>query len=289
MNYLAPQEITTSAVNTAGVKAGLASSKTIVLGFLAGAFIAFGAEASTTAAHDVPGVGLARLVSGMVFSAGLMMVMIAGAELFTGNVLVWTGVLERKVSLFAMLRNWFLVYCSNFIGALTVVFFMNQSGLWSMNNNLVGAYAIKIAVAKCSLPFMSALVLGVLCNWIVCLAVWMSWASKDIVGKIFAIFFPITLFVVSNFEHSVANMYYIPAGIFAKENPATLAASHMADKVGVLNWENFFTHNLIPVTIGNIIGGALFVATWYWFAYLRGTRYPTSETVSKTLNSALEK
>lgn len=287
MNYLVPQEIAAGAAKTAGVKAGLASGKTVILGFLAGAFIAFGAEASTTVAHDLPGVGLARLVSGMVFSTGLMMVMIAGAELFTGNVLVWMGVLERKVSLFAMLRNWVLVYFSNFAGALAVVFFMNLSGLWAMNNNLVGAYAIKIATGKCALSFTSALVLGLFCNWLVCMAVWMSWASKDIVGKVFAIFFPITLFVASNFEHSIANMYYIPAGILAKENPAALAASHMADKVGVLNWSNFFTHNLIPVTIGNIIGGALFVATLYWFAYLRGAKHRAAEAMPETFDPAV--
>jgi formate/nitrite transporter len=135
----------------------------------------------------------------------------------------------------------------------------------------VGAYAIKIAVGKCGLSFTTAFVRGILCNWLVCLAVWMAWASKDIVGKIFGIFFPITLFVASNFEHSIANMYYIPAGILAKGNPAAVDASHVADKLWMLNWPTFLIHNLIPVTLGNIVGAALFVATFYWFSYARGT------------------
>lgn len=271
MSYLSPKEVAASAVEIECSKANLSISKMITLGFLAGAFIAFGAETATLVAHDIPGVGLGRLVSGMVFSAGLMMVVIAGAELFTGNVLMFLDVLDGEVTVTKLLRSWFWVYFANFAGSLAVAYLMYLSGLWALDNNLVGASAIKIALGKCGLTFTSALVRGVFCNWLVCLAIWMAWASKDIVGKIFGIFFPITLFVASNFEHSIANMYYIPAGILAKANPGAVEASHLGDKLGMLNWHTFLVNNLVPVTIGNILGAAIFVATFYWFSYVRGS------------------
>jgi formate/nitrite transporter len=276
MSDLSPKEVAVSAVEIECSKANLSISKMIILGFLAGAFIAFGAEAATLVAHDIVGVGLARLVSGMVFSAGLMMVVIAGAELFTGNVLMFLDVLDGEVTLTKLLHSWFWVYFANFSGSLTVAYLVYLSGLWALDNNLVGASAIKIALGKCQLSFTAALVRGILCNWLVCLAVWMAWASKDIVGKIFGIFFPITLFVASNFEHSIANMYYIPAGILAKANPGAVDASHVADKLGMLNWHTFLVNNLVPVTTGNILGAAIFVAAFYWFTYLRGSQSQTS-------------
>jgi formate/nitrite transporter len=185
---------------------------------------------------------------------------------------MFLDVLDGEVTLGKLLRNWFWVYFANFAGSLAIAYLMYLSGLWTLDNNLVGAYAIKIALGKCGLSFTAALVRGILCNWLVCLAVWMAWASKDIIGKIFAIFFPITLFVASNFEHSIANMYYIPAGILAKANPGAVEASHVADKLGMLNWHTFLVNNLVPVTIGNILGAAIFVAAFYWFTYVRGSR-----------------
>ncbi|MDR3763707.1 MAG: formate/nitrite transporter family protein [Acidobacteriota bacterium] len=271
-NYLSPKEVAESSIGITSGKASLSIGKMLVLGFLAGAYIAFGALASTLVSHDLPLVGVGRLVTGMVFSAGLMMVLIGGAELFTGNILIWTGVLSGKVGVGAMLRNWFWVYVANFLGSLAVVAMMYYSGLWGTNNNMVGAYALKIAVGKCGLTFTSALMRGILCNWLVSLAVWMSWSCKDIVSKVFAVFFPITLFVAANFEHSVANMYYIPAGLLLKANPAMVDAAHLADKVGVLTWHSFLINNLLPVTIGNILGAALFVASAYWFSYLKGAK-----------------
>jgi|SRR5208337_365703 len=201
-----------------------------------------------------------------------MMVVIAGAELFTGNVLMFLDVLDGEVTLTKLLRNWLWVYLANFAGSLTVAYLMYLSGLWALDHNLVGASAIKIALGKCGLSFTSALVRGILCNWLVCLAIWMAWASKDIVGKIFGIFFPITLFVASNFEHSIANMYYVPAGILAKANSGAIEASHVADKLWMLNWHTFLVNNLVPVTIGNILGAAIFVAAFYWFTYVRGSQ-----------------
>lgn len=272
MNCYSPKEVAENSIGITSGKASLSIGKMLVLGFLAGAYIAFGALTSTLVAHDIPLVGIGRLVTGVVFSAGLMMVLIGGAELFTGNILIWTGFLSGKVSFGAMLRNWFWVYVANFLGSLAIVAMMYYSGLWGLNNNLVGAYAVKIAAGKCTLSFTAALMRGVLCNWLVSLAVWMSWASKDIIGKVFCVLFPITVFVAANFEHSVANMYYIPAGIIAKMNPAIADATHMADKLGVLNWHTFLINNLLPVTIGNILGAALFVASAYWYSYLKGAK-----------------
>ena len=269
MNCFTPKEVCANSLSTFQAKAALSISRMACLGFLAGAYIAFGAEAATMITHDLSIQGISRLVSGMIFSTGLMLVLIAGGELFTGNILMWMGVVDGSVKPLAMLRNWLWVYLANFAGSLAVVYLMYYSGLWSFNNSLVGASVIKIAWGKVGLSFGAALVRGILCNWLVCLAVWMAYASKDVIGKIVGIFFPITLFVASNFEHSIANMYYVPAGILALRNPAAVAASHLAGKTDVLNWRNFLVANLLPVTIGNILGAALFVAFFYWFAYLR--------------------
>jgi formate/nitrite transporter len=269
MNYCSPREISNNSLQTWRSKASLSLSGMVSLGILAGAYIAFGAEGSTMVAHDIASIGLARLLTGAVFAVGLMMVVIAGGELFTGNILITIGVLNRSVRLRSMLKNWLVVYFANFAGALLVAYLMYASGLWAYNSNQVGVAVLKAAVAKTSLSFGMAFARGILCNWLVCLAVWMAFAGKDVVSKIFGIFFPITLFVSSNFEHSIANMYYIPAGILAKNMPAVVEASHLGTKLDGLTWHNFLFANLVPVTLGNIVGAALFVAFFYWFAYLR--------------------
>jgi formate/nitrite transporter len=256
-------------------KSQLGFWKMLILGILAGAYIAFGAELSTIVGHDLAGhigVGLARLIQGAAFSVGLMLVVIAGAELFTGNNLIMLSVLDRKVSIWRLLYNWTVVYLANLAGSLILVMLMYWSGLWKMNNLGVGVYAMSIASAKVNLSFLEAFARGVGCNWLVCLAVWMAMASRDVAGKIFAIFFPITAFVASGFEHSVANMYFIPIGILMKGIPSVLAASAGAIDASNLTWYGFFVRNLIPVTLGNIVGGAGFVATLYWLAYLRKGR-----------------
>lgn len=269
MNFYTPKEITSNSLSVWAGKCNLSISNMIALGILAGAYIAFGAEGSTMAAHDITSVGLARLITGAVFSVGLIMVIICGAELFTGNVLIWIGYLEKKISIGQLLRNWCWVYIANFIGALIVAGLMYMSNLWTFNNGLLGASALKIAVGKVNLTFWQALARGIFCNWLVCLAVWMAFAAKDVIGKIFGIFLPIMLFVTSNFEHSVANMYYISAGLMAKSIPTVVAASKLGAQVNSLTVQSFLLNNLLPVTLGNIIGGGLFVASFYWFAYLR--------------------
>lgn len=270
MDYWTPKEVCSNTVQTAQVKANLSLGSMVALGILAGAYIALGAEGATMVAHDITVAGVARLVTGSVFTVGLMLVVIAGAELFTGNVLITLGVLDGSVSLRKLLRNWFWVYFANLAGSLIVAYLMYASGLWAYNNNLLGASVLKIAVGKTSLGFIPALVRGIFCNWLVCLAVWMAFAGKDVISKIFGVFFPIMLFVASNFEHSIANMYYIPAGILARNLPAAVQASKLGVQVDILTWRNFLQMNLLPVTIGNIIGAGLFVACFYWFAYLRG-------------------
>lgn len=214
--------------------------------------------------------GLGKAMAGAIFGTGLMLVIIAGGELFTGNSLILAGVLEKKVTLGKMLSNWGVVYLGNFVGSVLIAYLMVASGLFSSGANGLAATTIKIASYKVGLTFGQAFVLGVMCNWLVCLAVWMSFGSKNIVGKVFAIFFPIWLFITSGFEHSIANMYYVPAGILAKSNEAWVAASGLgAEQLANLNWGSFFVNNLIPVTLGNIIGGGLFVALLYWFVYMK--------------------
>ena len=279
-NYLTPSEITEATIQTGIKKSKMTIVNMVILGILAGAFIAFAAEGSNMAAFNLfakpETYGLGKVLAGAVFGTGLMLVLIAGGELFTGNTMIIAGVLEKKVSIKAMLKNWFFVYVGNFIGSIFIAYMMNKSGLFSSGDNMLGAVTIKIAAYRVGLTFMQAFFLGIMCNWLVCLGVWMAYGAKDMTGKIFAIFFPIWLFITSGFEHSVANMYYIPAGIMAKDNKALADAAAVLgvtpEKLSHLNWDMFFTHNLIPVTLGNIVGGGIFVAAVYWYVYIRSNK-----------------
>ena len=279
-NFLAPAEIAEYTVQTGIKKAHTPGLHLFILGILAGAFIAFASEGSNMAAFnllaDPDTYGLGKALAGAIFGTGLMLVLIAGGELFTGNTLMIAATLERKITVYELLRNWFLVYTGNFVGSVLIAYMMNASGLFSSGANILGGMTIKIAAYKVGLTFWQAFVLGVLCNWLVCLAVWMCYGAKDIGGKIWAVFFPIWLFITSGFEHSVANMYYVPAGIFAKASPALVEAAGnlgvTAEKLSHLTWGNFLLHNLLPVTLGNIVGGAGFVGAAYWFVYLRNKK-----------------
>ena len=279
-SFLSPAEIAESFIETGRKKANLPAIRQFILGILGGAFIAFAAEGSNTAIHTISSVGLSKALAGAIFATGLMMVVVAGAELFTGNCLMVISCVERKSSLAAMLKNWFFVYLGNFTGALIVASLIIASGQMDLSKGLLGGFTIKLAVGKTGLSFSHAFFMGILCNWLVCTAIWMASAAKDITGKLLAIFFPIWLFVTSGFEHSVANMYYIPAGILAKANPdwvkAAVSLGVLPEKIDALNWGTFFTKNLIPVTLGNIVGGALFVGMIYWFVYLHKTNKRSS-------------
>lgn len=270
VNCNPPGVVAEAIANQVGVaKTKSSFLKLLILGIFAGVYIAFGAQLATIVGHDIStylGVGIAKLIIGGVFSVGLMLVVIAGAELFTGNNLIMMSVLNKKATFGSMLRNWGIVYFANFIGSLLIVWLIHYSGLLNVNGGAVGAKAVAIAVGKVNLDFMSAFTRAILCNWLVCLAVWLAIAAKTVIGKIFACFFPIMAFVASGFEHSIANMYFIPIGILNKG----MAASGV--DISNLNLSGFLVTNLIPVTLGNIVGGAFFVSTLYYFAFLKGKK-----------------
>lgn len=276
-NFLTPAEITKATIQAGINKMKLTKRNMFVLGILAGAFIAFAAEGSNMAAFNLLAkaetYGLGKAMAGAIFGTGLMLVVVAGGELFTGNTMMIAGVLDKKITVVAMLKNWFFVYLGNLVGSLLIAYMMTQSGLFSSGANELGGVTIKIAAYKVGLSFMQAFYLGIMCNWLVCLAVWMATGAKDIVGKLMAIFFPIWLFITSGFEHSVANMYYIPAGIMAKGTKAWVDAANATgvtpEMLANLNWGNFFTKNLLPVTLGNIVGGGIFVGAVYWYVYIK--------------------
>ncbi|MCR5482375.1 MAG: formate/nitrite transporter family protein [Clostridia bacterium] len=277
INVLTPPEITEATIEIGVKKSKTPALNLLILGILAGAFIAFAAEGSNMAAFNLfakpETYGLGKVLAGSIFGTGLMLVVIAGGELFTGNNLILAAVLDKRTTLGLMLKNWVIVYIGNLIGSLIIAYFMMASGLFDSGANVLGGMTIKIAAYKTGLSFSKAFVLGIMCNWLVCLAVWMAFGAKDMIGKIFAIFFPIWLFITSGFEHCIANMYYIPAGILAKADPAFAAAAEelgvTAEKLAGLNWQSFFQSNLLPVTLGNIVGGAIFVGAVYWFVYKR--------------------
>ena len=267
-----PSEMSQRVQNVGVAKANLDFLSTLMLAILAGAFIAFGAVFATLVVHDSNlSFGLTKLLGGLVFCIGLILVVIAGAELFTGNNLIIMAYVDKKITLSKVLRNWVIVYLGNLIGSLTMVFWIYLSQQWAGNNYLIGANAVMVANAKVNLPFMVAFSRGVLCNVLVCLAVWLCFAGRSVVDKIVAIIFPITAFVALGFEHSIANMYFIPIGLLLKNNPNVLAAIAATSKAADLSNLSIggFLHNLIPVTLGNIIGGGVLVGFVYWFIYNR--------------------
>ena len=252
-------------------KTNLTTKKLILLGIVAGFFIGIGAEASSLAMHGISNVGLARTVAGAVFPIGLMLIVLLGGELFTGNCLISMAVYDKKAKLKGMIRNLTIVYISNFIGAALMAWMINNCGQLNFSDGGAGAFTIKVALGKVGIDPIQAIVSGILCNVLVCLAIFMAATAKDVAGKCIAIFFPIFVFVISGFEHCVANMYYIPAGIFASHNPlyaakATELYGITAEQLSGLNFGTMFS-NLIPVTIGNIIGGMVFVGLLYWYLY----------------------
>ena len=262
--YRMPHQIVASNINISSGKTMTPLYKMILLGIFAGMFIACGASASSVAMHAIPNVGVARLVAGAVFPVGLMMIVFVGGELFTGDCLMIMGCLHKKYSAWAMIKVLVIVFLSNFLGSVIFAALVNTTTQFDYSGNLMGAFTIKVAMGKLGLSFGSAFVSGILCNVFVCIAVLMAAVAQDVAGKVWAIFFPIMAFVVSGYEHCVANMYYIPAGIFAASNDAYAQAAmdaygYTAAQLEALNWGNMLVANLIPVTLGNIVGGMLFV------------------------------
>ena len=235
--------------------------KMLILGVFAGIFIAFAGVGATISTVTVESASLAKLISALVFPAGLAMVVLTGSELFTGNNLLIIPVLEHKATFGGMFRNWIVVYIGNFIGSILVALAVVYGHTLSLFGGQAAEAVVSVAVTKTSLSFTDALIRGILCNVLVCIAVWAAMCAKDISGKILALYFPIMIFVVCGFEHSVANMYYISAGLFAISEYSIAADS--------LTWSSFLFGNLIPVTLGNIIGGAGIVGYGFWVAFLR--------------------
>ncbi|HEX7974636.1 MAG TPA: formate transporter FocA [Anaerolineales bacterium] len=287
IDALMPQEMARRA-EYIGVRKAEANVITMfALAVLAGAFIALGAIFATTVftgSMPIKGpdgavafstalpYGVTRLLGGLVFSLGLILVVVGGAELFTGNNLIVIAWASGKVTTTALLRNWVIVYLGNFVGSIGTVALAFLSQQYLAGSGSVGLTALNIAQSKANLGFLQAVALGILGNALVCLAVWMTFSARSTIDKIAAIIFPITAFVAAGFEHSIANMYFMPIGLFIKD----FAGANFWQLIGKtsndyasLTWQAFFVNNLLPVTIGNIIGGAILVAAVYWSIYLR--------------------
>lgn len=259
-----PSEILEGNIKTEVKRVNMPIFKLVLLGILAGMFIAGGAATSNVAMHNISNVGLARLVAGVIFPVGLMMIVLVGGELFTGDCLLILGIMDKKYNVLQAIKVLVIVFITNLLGSVIIAFIVYESGQFNYTDGLLGAFTIKVALSKTGLSFTNAFCSGILCNIFVCLAVLMAASSKQVSGKILGIFFPIMAFVVSGYEHCVANMYYIPAGIIAKMNDSYVAkakdAYNFTDaKLDGLNIKTFFVDNLIPVTLGNIVGGMLFV------------------------------
>lgn len=275
LDALIPAEMAAKAEQIGMRKARMNPASMFVLAVLAGAFIALGAIFSTTVVAGAGGVlpyGVTRVLAGLVFSLGLILVVVGGAELFTGNNLIVMAWASRKVSTLLMFQNWAIVYTGNFVGALLTAILMYFSGQFAFGQGAVGASVLSIANAKVTLSFGQAIVLGILCNALVCLAVWMTFSARTTIDRVIAVILPISAFVAAGFEHSIANMYFIPVALFVKAGaPESFwtAIGKTAADYPALTWPNFFVANLLPVTLGNIIGGAVLVGAVYWFVYLR--------------------
>lgn len=270
---LIPSEIAQYTIDAGIKKANTPTNKVLASAFLAGAYIAFAVFGSLGAAHNLlanPNTyGLGKLLSGIIFPAGLIFVLVAGADLFTGNILITMAALQKKIKWSQVFKNWALVWIGNLIGSILVTWLVSLSGIFDWSTGVYGGVVIKTAISKVSSGWISIFVSGILCNWVVCVAVWMSYGAKDMAGKITSIFPGICLFIVSGFEHSVANMSYLFAGLFAKSNPIWIEASHKtAADLANLNITTVFINNLIPASLGNIVGGAVFVGAIYYYLYI---------------------
>lgn len=269
---LSQVEVLAASIAAQEKKVHLKFVKLMVLAVLAGMFIALGAAGSSVAMHAIPNVGVSRTVGACIFPVGLMLIVFLGGELFTGDCLLILGLYERKCKLLAVIRVLVLVWIGNLLGAVLIAALVYFSGQFGYSADLLGAFTIKVAYGKATMNFGFALSSGILCNIFVCGAVLMATAAKSAAGKVWSIFFPIFAFVVSGFEHCVANMYYIPAGLMALNNDAYKAKAmevygYTNEQLSSLNVKSFFVNSSIPVTIGNIIGGMLFVGTLLYIVH----------------------
>ncbi len=250
--------------------------KMLILGFMAGGFISMGANASSVAAFGISDYGLSKLVAGVVFPVGLIFVILGGAELFTGNMLIAIGVFHKKVTLQGMLKNWTFIFIGNLLGALTFAFLVSNTIQFDASYGELGGYVLKIAAGKTNMSFKEVFVSAILCNWIVCQTVFIIFSTRNVAGKVLICFFPIMLFVITGFEHIVANMYYLFAGLFAKTNPLyvekAIERGVDATKIANIDLSSIIFNNFIPATLGNITGGVLFVVIVYVYAHTHSSK-----------------
>jgi formate transporter FocA len=268
----------------AGVKRIATDTGTaLMLSVLAGAFISFGAIFATTVSAGGGSLpyGIVKLLSGLAFSVGLILVIIGGAELFTGNNMIVMAWASGRVTTRALLRNWVLAFAGNFVGALLTAVLMFYSTQYTFGGGAVGLAALSTAHSKVSHDFIPAIALGIMCNALVCLAVWMSYSARSSMDKVMLIVPPVAAFVAAGFEHCIANIYFIPIGLFIKAGAPDsfwAAIGKSAADFPNLTWTNFVFSNLVPVTLGNAIGGSVMVAAAYWFIYLRNSRTPAERS-----------
>jgi formate transporter len=270
---LLPAEMAVKAAETGVKKTRLDTLRMFLLAVLAGAFIAMGAVFATTVSAGASALpyGVTRLLAGTTFTLGLILVVVSGSELFTGNSLIVIAFANRRITLPALLRNWGIVYLGNFVGAILTAYLMFLTRQYTFGGGSIGLVALNTGEAKTALGFAQAVVLGLFCNALVCMAVWMCYSARSTIDKILAIVPPIAAFVAAGFEHSIANMYFIPVALFIKQFGSSTffeAIQKTPADFSHLTWNNFFLVNLVPVTIGNLIGGVLMVGVMYWFIYL---------------------
>jgi len=275
-----PREMAVKAEAIGRKKAEMGKWNTLALSVLAGAFIGMGAVFATivtTGASGELSFGVTKLLAGLVFSLGLILVIVAGAELFTGNNLIVMAWADGGVSTLKLLRNWGLVYVGNFVGSVATAVLMLYTRQYTFSGGAVGLNILNIANSKVHLGFLQAVALGIMCNALVCLAVWLCFSARTVTDKVMAIIFPITAFVAAGFEHSIANMYFLSIGwlvkVTAPEAFWTSIGKTSADYANI-NWNHILFANLLPVTIGNIIGGSAMVGLVYWFIYVRKEMEP---------------
>lgn len=253
-------------------KVSLSPGRMFLLAVMAGIYIALAGVGASVVSVSIEQASVAKLAGACLFPAGLTFVLLAGSELFTGNCLLVLPLLQKEIRPLAMVRSWVIVYAGNFFGSLLIAWAVTAGHTFSLFDNGLAVSAIQTAAAKCSLSFSDAFLRGVLCNLLVCLAVWISFAARDVIGKIAGLYFPILLFVLCGYEHCVANMYYIPAGLFALADADYAQAAAMACvDTAALQWGNFLLCHLLPVTLGNMVGGTALGAV-YWCVYLRKDR-----------------